>query len=80
MGKALTSLGITPAFIFLLLFVILLFLLYVNVTMKYNRLKSSYMTFMRGKDGKTLEESMKAALRGSGYDSEGNQAEPVRYP
>ena len=27
--------------------------------MKYNRLKSSYMTFMRGKDGKTLEESMK---------------------
>lgn len=59
MGKALTSLGITPAFIFLLLFVILLFLLYVNVTMKYNRLKSSYMTFMRGKDGKTLEESMK---------------------
>lgn len=59
MGKALTSLGVTPAFIFLLLFVILLFLLYVNVTMKYNRLKSSYMTFMRGKDGKTLEESMK---------------------
>lgn len=59
MGKALTSLGITPAFIFLLLFVILLFLLYVNVTMKYNRLKSSYITFMRGKDGKTLEESMK---------------------
>ena len=59
MGKALPSLGITPAFIFLLLFVILLFLLYVNVTMKYNRLKSSYMTFMRGKDGKTLEESMK---------------------
>lgn len=59
MGKALSSLGITPAFIFLLLFVILLFLLYVNVTMKYNRLKSSYMTFMRGKDGKTLEESMK---------------------
>ena len=59
MGKALTSLGITPAFIFLLLFVILLFLLYFNVTMKYNRLKSSYMTFMRGKDGKTLEESMK---------------------
>ena len=54
-----SSLGITPAFIFLLLLVILLFLLYVNVTMKYSRLKSSYMSFMRGKDGKTLEESMK---------------------
>ena len=26
--------------------------------MKYNRLKGSYTTFMRGKDGKTLEESM----------------------
>lgn len=27
--------------------------------MNYNRLKSSYQTFMKGKDGKTLEESMK---------------------
>ena len=27
--------------------------------MKYNSLKRSYMTFMRGKDGKTLEESIK---------------------
>ena len=38
--------------------IVILFVLYVNVTMKYNRLKSSYTTFMRGKDGKTLEESM----------------------
>lgn len=60
-SKILGAIGIDPAFIFifmLLLFVIL-FVLYANVTMKYNRLKSSYMTFMRGKDGKTLEESMK---------------------
>lgn len=27
--------------------------------MKYNRLKSSYASFMRGKDGKTLEESFR---------------------
>lgn len=59
-SKILNSLGIDPAyiFIFMLLLFIILFVLYVNVTMKYNRLKSSYQTFMRGKDGKTLEESM----------------------
>ena len=60
-SKILKALGIDPAFIFifLLILIIVLFVLYVNVTMKYNRLKSSYLTFMRGKDGKTLEESMK---------------------
>ena len=42
----------------MLVLIVILFVLYVNVTMKYNRLKSSYTTFMRGKDGKTLEESM----------------------
>lgn len=60
-SKILNALGIDPAFIFLfiILLVILLFILYVNVTMKYNRLKGSYQTFMRGKDGRTLEEAMK---------------------
>ena len=59
-SKILKSLGIDPAFIFIfvLLLIVVLFVLYVNVTMKYNRLKSSYTTFMKGKDGKTLEESM----------------------
>ena len=53
--------GIDPAIILLLLFLLIvaLFVLYVNVTMKYNRLKSSYNTFMKGKDGKTLEESFR---------------------
>ena len=60
-SKILMALGIDPAFIFifLLILIVILFVLYVNVTLKYNRLKSSYTTFMRGKDGKTLEESMK---------------------
>ncbi len=60
-SKILSAIGIDPALIFLLLFilVIVLFILNLNVTMKYNRLKSSYAAFMRGKDGKTLEESMK---------------------
>ena len=57
-SKILNALGIDPAFIFIFMLVlfIVLFILYVNVTMKYNRLKSSYTSFMRGKDGKTLEE------------------------
>ena len=60
-SKILKALGIDPAFIliFLLILIIVLFVLYVNVTLKYNRLKSSYNTFMKGKDGKNLEESMK---------------------
>ena len=60
-SKILSMIGIDPSLIFLFLFilVIVLFILNLNVTMKYNRLKSSYATFMRGKDGKTLEESMR---------------------
>lgn len=59
-SKILTALGIDPAYIFILLLVliILLFLLLINVNMKYNRLKRSYSSFMRGRDGKNLEESI----------------------
>lgn len=58
-SNILKSLGIDPAyiFLFLIMLIILMFLLYINVNMKYNRLKSSYTTFMRGQDGKTLEDS-----------------------
>ncbi len=60
-SKILGMIGIDPGIILIvmLLLIIILFFLYANVAMKYNRLKSSYTTFMRGKDGKTLEESMK---------------------
>ena len=53
-SKILSAIGIDPAFILLFLFllIIVLFVLNVSVTMKYNRLKSSYNTFMKGKDGK----------------------------
>lgn len=59
-SKILSALGIDPAFIFIFMLIlfIVLFILYVNVNLKYNRLKSSYQTFMKGKDGKTLEASM----------------------
>ena len=59
-SKILAKLGIDPAFIFLFLLVLIvvLFILYVNISLKYDRLKSSYASFMRGKDGKNLEESI----------------------
>lgn len=41
------------------LLIVILFLLVIRVSMNYNRLKSSYNSFMKGKDGKTLEESWK---------------------
>ena len=41
------------------LLIVILFLLVLRVSMNYNRLKSSYNSFMKGKDGKTLEESWK---------------------
>lgn len=54
-----SNLGIDPAYLLILLFLIqiLLFVLLISVNMKYNRLKTSYLSFMKGKDGKNLEES-----------------------
>lgn len=59
-SKILASIGIDPAYILLimLLLIILLFVLLISVNMKYNRLKASYASFMRGKDGKNLEKSI----------------------
>lgn len=55
----LKSLGIDPAYIFMIMFLLiaLLFVLLISINMKYNRLKMSYNSFMKGKDGKTLEKS-----------------------
>ncbi|MEF9916946.1 MAG: DUF4446 family protein [Lachnospiraceae bacterium] len=52
------KMGIDPAYILILaiILIIVLFVLLIIVNMKYNRLKSSYSSFMRGKDGKTMEE------------------------
>lgn len=59
-GGILSELGIDPLYIIILLFLLqaLLFVLLINVNMKYNRLKSNYASFMKGKDGKNLEESI----------------------
>lgn len=60
-SKILSTLGIDPGIIFIvmLVLIIILFVLYFRVSMNYNRLKNSYNTFMKGKDGKTLENSLK---------------------
>lgn len=60
-SKILSTLGIDPGIIFivLLVLIIILFVLYFRVSINYNRLKNSYNTFMKGKDGKTLENSLK---------------------
>ena len=59
-NSILNTIGIDPAYIFILLFVLIvvLFILNVRVNMKYDRLKRSYNSFMRGKDGRTLEKSI----------------------
>jgi len=59
-NSILNSIGIDPAYIFILLFILIvvLFILNVRVNMKYDRLKRSYTSFMRGKDGRTLEKSI----------------------
>lgn len=57
-NSLLWKIGFDPAYIliFIIVLIILLFVLLINVNMKYNRLKSSYASFTRGKDGKTMEE------------------------
>lgn len=63
-SKILKSIGIDPAWFFLILLVLIvvLFIMLVNVTMKYNRLNKSYKIFMKGKDAKNLEETMIARI------------------
>ncbi|WP_251386810.1 DUF4446 family protein [Mediterraneibacter agrestimuris] len=55
----LNRLGINIEYVIIaLVFIqIVLFFMLISVNMKYNRLKRSYSSFMKGKDGKTLEES-----------------------
>ena len=59
-SKILEALGIDPGIIIIALFVliVILFLMVISANMKYTRLKSSYNSFMRGKDGRTLEDSI----------------------
>lgn len=57
-SKILSAIGIDPGIILILLIILCVgcIAMLVNLHMKYDRLKSSYNTFMKGKDAKTLEE------------------------
>lgn len=55
------KIGIQSDYLIIALFIIVIILAVwlVTINMKCSRLKNSYYTFMRGKDGKTLEKSMR---------------------
>lgn len=57
-SSLLAKAGIDPAYLLIGFFIciVILFFLVLSLNMKYRRLKSSYNKFMKGKDGKTLEE------------------------
>ena len=53
-------LGFDPVFLLLglLIFIIILFVFVIGMQYEYNRLKSSYNAFMKGKDGRSMEKSI----------------------
>ena len=59
-SKIFDTIGIDPGIIIIVLFmlIVVLFLLTIHASLKYSRLKTSYNSFMRGKDGRSLEESI----------------------
>ena len=59
-SKILAEIGVDPAITLIVMFrlIVVLFFMVINANMKYIRLKASYTSFMKGKDGKTLEESI----------------------
>ena len=59
MKGILDSWGVDPFYLFVVMFIIqiVMIVLYVMLNTKYRRLQKSYVTFMRGKNGKNLEKS-----------------------
>ena len=59
-SKIFAFLGFDPGILIVIMFlmIVVLFLLIISVNLKYGRLKASYNSFMKGKDGRTLEDSI----------------------
>ena len=59
-SKILEKIGIDPGIILIIMaiLIVILFVIAINANMKYSRLKLSYTSFMKGKDGRTLEDSI----------------------
>ena len=64
MKGILDSWGVDPFYLFIVMFIIqiVMIVLYVMLNTKYRRLQKSYVTFMRGKNGKNLEKSVKISV------------------
>ena len=60
MKGILDSWGVDPFYLFVVMFIIqiVMIVLYVMLNTKYRRLQKSYVTFMRGKNGKNLEQEV----------------------
>lgn len=60
MDSILFKMGFDPGYLLILLLILVIVLagLYLNLNMKFVRLRNKYNIFMKGKDGKTLENSM----------------------
>lgn len=54
------QMGFDPAVLIVVMLVsqLILFVLVIKANMRYNRLKRSYNSFMKGKDGRTMEQSI----------------------
>ena len=59
-SKIFEAIGIDPGIIMLvmLVLIVVLFFWIISVHMKYSRMRVSYLSFMKGKDGKSLEENI----------------------
>lgn len=57
-SKIFEAIGIDPGIIIIvmLVLIVVLFFWIISVHMKYSRMRVSYLSFMKGKDGKSLEE------------------------
>lgn len=64
MKGILDSWGVDPFYLFVVMFIIqiVMIVLYVMLNTKYRRLQKSYVTFMRGKNGKILKKVFSANL------------------
>ncbi len=65
-NSILFKMGFDPFILIIIMLVAIigLFVMYSNVNMKYSRLKVSYNTFMKGKDGRTLESAFVKGFQG----------------
>ena len=59
-SKIFEAIGIDPGIVLLvmLVLIVVLFFWIISVHMKYSRMRVSYLSFMKGKDGKSLEENI----------------------